>query len=434
LYLVKSKWIVSSNNKVIEDGGILIDKGKIKKVLEDISETNSLANIEIIDYEDSILMPSFTNAHTHLYGILSWGIPKLDNFNDFEGFLKVFWWPLIEDRLTKKEFVLTTKSSCLDMISSGVTAFCDTAEGPLTEEDTLEAQAEVVEEFGLKAILSLESSERINWENGIKCLNQNQNFTESTKNSKNIKGCICTHTTFTCSKKFITEAKKLARENNTFLQFHLSESIYEKNYTLKNFGLTPVEYLDKLNVLDENTLMSQCVKVDSKEIDIIKKSKCNVVHNPISNCEVGGGIAPVQEMLDKGINVALGTDGYVNDFFEVMRFAFLIHKANLENTEVMSAKDVFKMATENGAKALGFNQGKLEKGYDADFIVIEDMFSTPLNRENIYDLIVVKGEKRMIKDVYISGKKHNRKDIENEKDKMRYEIKELATSFWGGIK
>lgn len=86
MYLVKSKWIVSSNNKVIEDGGILIDKGKIKKVLEDISETNSLANIEIIDYEDSILMPSFTNAHTHLYGILSWGIPKLDNFNDFEGF------------------------------------------------------------------------------------------------------------------------------------------------------------------------------------------------------------------------------------------------------------------------------------------------------------------------------------------------------------
>lgn len=433
MYIVKSKWIILDSENVLENGIILVDNGLIKGIYSEISQIKNFDNIQIYDYKDSIIMPSFTNAHIHMYGILSWGIPKLDNFDDFEGFLKVFWWPLIEDRLRKKEILITTEASCLDLINSGITGFCDSVEAPLTEEDTLFKQSEIIDKYGLKGILSLESSERIDMKNGILCLEQNRNFIKQNRN-KNIRGCICTHTTFTCSGEFIKKAKNIANEENTFLQFHLSESIYEKNYTLNKFKLSPIEYLNKLGVLDKNTLMSQCVKVDSKEIDIIKENNCKVVHNPISNCEVGGGFSPVQEMLSKGIDVALGTDGYVNDFFEVMRFAFLIHKANMENTEVMNAKTVFKMATENGAKALGFNHGKIQENYDADFIILNNKFSTTINKNNIYDLVVVKGEKEMIEDIFINGKIFKRSNIVYEKNKMAKETKKLSNKFWEGIK
>lgn len=433
MYILKSKWIIANYNKILNNSAILVKDGKIEKILN-IDELKNYKDISVTDYGDSIIMPSFTNAHIHQYGILSWGIPKTDNFSDFEGFLKKFWWPLIEDRLSKREILLTSKLSTLDLLSTGVTAFCDTVEAPLTEMNTLYTQGKVVEEIGLKAILSLESSERVDEENGIRCLGQNSNFVNDSREFNNVKGCICTHTTFTCSDKFIQRAKAMADSQDTFLQFHLSESIYEKNYTMKNFGLTPIEYLDNLGILDENTLLSQCVKVDSKEIETLAKRKCKVVHNPISNCEVGGGFAPVQEMLDKGIDVSLGTDGYVNDFFEVMRFAFLIHKANHENTEVMNASTVFKMATENGAKILGFNQGIIEEGYDADFIILNDDFLTPVNENNIFDLLVVKGERKMIEDVYIQGKKYNRGEVELEKENLKYDMKNLASDFWGGIK
>lgn len=434
MHIVKSKWLISCSEEVLENAAILVDGEKIKKILYSDSEIKEYNNLKVEDYGNSIIMPSFTNAHIHQYGILSWGIPKLSNFDDFEGFLKVFWWPLIEDRLRIKEILLTTEASCLDMLSSGITSFCDSVEAPLIENGFLNKQAEIVEKHGLKAVLSLESSERITSDNGYGCLKQNSNFVDRAKEYKNIKGCICTHTTFTCSEKFIIDAKEEANRKGSFLQFHMSESIYEKNYTKKHFGVTPTEYLNNFNVLDRNTLISQCVKIDSEEIDIISEAGCNVVHNPISNCEVGGGIAPVQEMLNKGINVALGTDGYVNDFFEVMRFAFLIHKANLENTEVMNAKTVFKMATENGAKALGYKHGKIEESYSADFIILEDKFSTPVNKDNIFDLIVVKGEKDMLKNIYLSGKKLEQSEIVEEKNKLRSSLKELAEEFWKGIK
>ena len=120
---------------------------------------------------------------------------------------------------------------------------------------------------------------------------------------------------------------------------------------------------------------------------------------------MGGGIAPVPLMLDKGLNVGLGTDGYINNFFEVMRGAFLLHKANLENPEIMPAETVFRMATSYGASALKMKHGgELKKGSPADIITIEPELPTPLNKENIFTQLVLYCNPDNVMNVFVDGR------------------------------
>ena len=172
--------------------------------------------------------------------------------------------------------------------------------------------------------------------------------------------------------------------------------------------------------------------MNEKEIELLAKTNTCVSHMPISNCEVGGGIAPVPKMLDAGIPVGLGSDGYVNDFFSVMRAAFLIHKAHLESTTVMPARLVFKMATETGARCMGYHGGMLRDGAAADFIVMDDLWPTEITRDNIYDQIVVYGKKEFIKHVFIAGNMVYNSDKNN--DQMRrttlQQLKLMSHELW----
>lgn len=434
MLIVKSKFLISSFNKVYKDYALVIENEEIVDILANNLVEEKYPGKEIIDKSNSIIMPGFINGHMHQYGVLSRGIPANVEFKDFEGFLWDYWWPFIEDRIGLKEVVATTWASAIELIESGVIAFCDTLEAPNTEEGTLIEQGKVLEKIGMKAILSLESSERIDYENGVKCLDENVNLINwSRENSNLISGALCTHTSFTCSEEFLKLAHSKAKELNSLWQFHLSESIYEVNYCLKKFKRLPVKYYEDLNLLDENVLASQGVKINHEEIEILKSRNVRLVHMPLSNCEVGGGFAPVPQLLESGLDVALGTDGYINDFFQVMKAAFLVHKANMEDASVMPANIVFKMATENGAKVLGLKDtGKLVIGNKGDFIIYNDNFKTPVTIDNIFDQIVVHGQKESIDSVYINGNAvlDNRELKTIDKSTTVEEMRNVAEEFW----
>jgi cytosine/adenosine deaminase-related metal-dependent hydrolase len=201
---------------------------------------------------------------------------------------------------------------------------------------------------------------------------------------------MCFHTTFTCPAAFVQRAFALAAEREAKVHMHLSEGTYEPEYCQAHYGLRPVAYYDRLEVLGGHVLASQCVQVDAPEIDILARRGVHVSHQPLSNCEVGGGFAPVPEMLAAGVNVALGTDGYVNNFFEVMRAAALIPKARLLDPGTMPAHAVWTMATQNGATALGFNQlGTLSAGSPADLLLIRADLPTPVAAHNLADQLLL---------------------------------------------
>ena len=137
---------------------------------------------------------------------------------------------------------------------------------------------------------------------------------------------------------------------------------------------------------------------------IIQKNKVNVTHMPLANCEVGGGIAPIPELRDLGVVIGLGSDGYINDFYEVMRGAFFVHKARLQDPGVMQAEAVLEMATIGGAKALGLeNVGKIQEGFSADLQIIDARFPTPITEENLIEQVVLWRSARHVSDVMIAG-------------------------------
>ena len=158
---------------------------------------------------------------------------------------------------------------------------------------------------------------------------------------------------------------------------------------------------------------------------------------PVSNCEVGGGIAPVPEFLDAGLKVGLGTDGYVVDMFDVMRFAFLIHKANKQDASVMPADVVFRMATIDNARVLRMENeiGSLSPGKKADITILDPNLPTPINRDNLYAQLVTFGTGALVSDVLVDGKfvMKDREITTVDVSDVKEHFNEVAQAFWDEI-
>ncbi|MDO5106968.1 MAG: amidohydrolase family protein [Coriobacteriaceae bacterium] len=431
---IKAAWVIVSADDVRERAAVLIDGARVADVVpwEQIPAGSS-----VVDRSRAIVHPGFVNAHEHQYGLLSHGIPQVGEVVDFDSFLRAYWWPAIEDRIRKQQVLITSQASMAEMIRSGITAFCDCLEGPLTETDTLIAQGEAIEAAGMRAIVSLESSERMDEANGARCLEMNAEAVDHfAARGGLVRGAICTHTTFTCPERMIARAAELAAERGAILQFHLSESKYEGEWTAAHLGRTPVSIYESAGALGPNTLAAQVVKTTPAELEVLLAHGVKTAHLPISNCEVGGGVAPVPRMLEMGFRTALGTDGYINDFYQVMRAACLIHKAWAENTVVMPAREVFRMATAYGAEAMHLSGvGTLEPGMQADLVVYEDAQFTPVARHNIFDQLVIFGNSNNVRDVYVAGRAILEDDILTTIDEERAfaELRACADAFWKGM-
>jgi len=154
---------------------------------------------------------------------------------------------------------------------------------------------------------------------------------------------------------------------------------------------------------------------------------------PLSNCEVGGGIAPVPELIQAGVTVGLGSDGYVDDFFEIMRGAFLIHKAKHQDPGVMPANLVWYLATEGGARALGFEKvGRIESGWQADLQLIDADLPTPLQDHNLYDQLLLYRNAGDVKGVLVAGeiKVKNGQVLNADWDALHAKTREAADRLW----
>lgn len=426
--------------QVYEGWGLAVRDGIILETGPNGDLKKKYADFDIRDYRNKILMPGFTNAHMHCYGILSHGITPPDGIDSFESFLEDFWWPMVENRIDRRMIDVSTRAGAWELLDSGVTAFCDVLEAPKAIPGGLNVQARALETVGMKGVLSLEACERIDRENGESGLRENRDFYLKYKEHPRISGTMCIHTTFTCSKDFIRKARKTAEETGSGIQMHLSESSYEPDICRERYGKAPVELYEELGYLGSDVLASQGVKLNDGEIEILARRGVRLVHVPLSNCEVGGGVSPVLKLLAAGVTVGLGTDGYINNFFEVMRGAFLIHKAYNENPEIMPARTVLEMATAGGARAVGAvspleKSGKLQAGHAADFISILPELSTPLNERNIFDQLILYCNPRNVADVFIGGIQRKRGGVllGCDRNALRKEVQAEAARLWKGV-
>ncbi len=277
----------------------------------------------------------------------------------------------VESHLKKEWVYWGTKLSLIEMVKSGITLFCDMY---LFEPEVIRA----TEEVGLKALLGegLFDFPSPGYGPLEKGLQLTEELLQAFERHPKIKIAVSPHTLYTCSPETIKKCIKLAEKYSAPLHIHLAENHEEIREVQKRYGKRPAELLDELGGISKNLLAAHCVKLKEKEIELFAKRGAKIAHCPESNLKLGSGIAPLPEFLKVGVIVGLGTDGPASnndlDIFSEMKTAALLHKGLREDPTAVTAKEVFTMATEWGAKALFFNDtGKLLPGYRADLSVLD---------------------------------------------------------------
>lgn len=442
--LVLADWLVPAADRAPEqEWGVRVVDGVVDAVgpnrdllAAHVAEGGS--DDEVVDAGGHVVLPGFVNAHVHLYGTLAHGIPPPEGGGptDFWSFLDQYWWPKVEDALDQEMIAAATDYVCAEMLRSGTTTFYDILEAPYALPEALLMQKEIVERRGLRGLLSFEATERAGPEIARLGLEENIRLIEECRRSPDglVGGVMCWHTVFTCSRSYISEAFGLAAERGVMCHAHVNEGVHEGQWAEEHLGQRTVELYDTLGVAGPRLLASQCVQLSDTERALLAERDVRVSHMPLANCEVGGGIAPIPELMDAGVTVGLGSDGYVNDFYEVMRGAFLIHKARLQDPATMPAERVLAMATEGGARALGLDLvGRLEPGWKADLQVVDAAFPTPITRQNLAEQLVLWRNHSHVRDVMVAGRwrVRDREVLGVDLEHLRAHNREQARRLWG---
>ncbi len=435
--IILPQWLITTPHEAPRKAwGVRVVGDQIVDVATNADLQGKYPDDDVWEAPNDVLSPGFVNAHSHLYGVLAHGVPLQKAPSGFWPFLEDFWWPLVEDRLDHAMINAATDYRCATMLKSGITSFYDCTEAPQALPGCLFSQAEVVRKWGFRGILSFEATQRVSEENGQLGLKENAEFTKANLQSL-VSGLICHHTTFTCSADFIQQAHGIAQDLDVLHHAHVSEGTYEPEYALKNFGMRTLPYYDQLGVAGARFLASQCVQVVPEEISLMAERGVRMTHMPLSNCEVGGGIAPVPELVEAGVTVGLGSDGYIDDFFEVMRGAFLIHKANHQNPQVMPAHLVWYLATEGGAKALSFEKvGRIETGWQADLALINADLPTPVEAHNLFEQLLLYRNTEHVSGVLVAGeiKVRNGEVLNADWNELHAHTREAAARLWSEAK
>lgn len=312
-----------------------------------------------------ILNLPLVNAHTHAAMIAFRGISEDISLDDW---LNKYIWPIEKKKVNPKFVYEQTKLAILEMQKNGIKVFNDMY---FFEEEVARA-AEELEMHAVigEAILDFPTPSARTPEEALEIT---EKLLLKYKNNPYISGAVAPHSIYALSQENLTKAKKLSQKYNAILHIHLAETKSEFENCLKTNNLTPVGYLEKLGLLDDKTVLAHCVWVNDNDIDILAKRKASVVHCPLSNLKLGSGIAPVAKMLEKGVNVCLGTDGPASsnrlDIWEAGKIAALLQKGVNNDPTKIPAKKAVEMMTINGLKALGINiENDFSKEKDYNFL------------------------------------------------------------------
>lgn len=350
---------------VLENSFLAVDGDKISY----IGSEEPAGNFdEIKDMSGKMLIPGLINCHNHCPMVLLRGVGSDLPLQQWL-FDTVF---PIEDKLTAEEIRAGSELALLEMISGGTVSFSDMYFEP---EMTIEAVAR----SGMKAnitrpVQSFDPSETPDQSYRMKeAIELYDKYNNSFDGRVLVDFCI--HAEYTCTETIARAFIEKVNERKGNLHIHLSETKKEHDECVAKYGKTPAEWFDTLGGFDSSAFAAHCVWLTDSDMELFRRKNVNVVHNPTSNMKLASGFAPVQRMLDMGINVALGTDGASSnnnlDMLEEMHIASIIHNGYDLDATVMNADTVLKMATVNGAKVQRReNCGELKVGNKADIAAI----------------------------------------------------------------
>lgn len=417
LLLKNLSYLNIEEEKIYENYDIYIQDNIIKQIGKDLK----LEAEEIINCDNKLALPAFTNAHSHL------GMTMMRNLADdldLDTWLNKKIFP-IEDKLSEEDIYYASLLSIIENIKSGVSSVCDMYY-------SLDKVSEAIIESGVRGFLSRGLMDIAG--GGKERLDEVKWLYSTYHNAGNnrVKIIPGPHSIYTCSKEYLKEILELSKDMDGVLNIHLSETLKEVKDSIKNFGLSPAYYLDSIGYFDVKLIAAHCTHLSDLEIDFVSDKDFYPIYNPTSNLKLASGFTNIQKMLDKNIIVGLGTDGSSSnnnqDLVEEMHIGSIVNKALNKNPESVKAIEILKMVTKNGAEIMGIEAGKIKEGYLADINLfnLNSISFTPKN--NLISALCYSAKSTDVSDLIVDGKiiMRDREVLTLDEEKIKYKVRELT--------
>lgn len=402
--LIHARWVipVTDGDPVLGHHSIAIDDGRIVDILPtDQAKSDYQGHIEN-NYSKHALIPGLINSHTHasmnLFRGMADDLPLMDWLNNHI-------WPA-EQKWINEEFVQDgSELAMAEMLRSGTTCFNDMYFFP-------DVTARVASDAGIRACVGLIVIDfpTIWAQQADEYIEKGLDLRDKYRSSSLIHTPFAPHAPFTVSDEPLQKIRMLADEMDLPVHMHIHETAHEVDEAVNNSGKRPLQRLHELGMVSPNLVAVHMTQLSDDEIKLLAESGSHVVHCPESNLKLASGFCPVQKLLDAGINVALGTDSSASnndlDMLGEMRSAALLAKGVAMDATAVSAEQALRMATINGARALGLDQqtGSLEPGKYADIVAIDfdTLESTPVYHPVSH--LVYSCNRNQVSDVWVAGK------------------------------
>jgi len=346
------------------NSSLIVQDGEIKSILEEAGQEEIRSADKVVKGEGRLLIPGFVNTHAHLGMTIFRGYADDIALNEW---LQDWIWPA-EEELTPDEVYWASSLAILESIRSGVTTVSDMY-------FNMDRTAEAIEDSGIRGLISYGIIAEELDEPGRQEIGTAVDLVENWDGAAEgrLKVALSPHAPYTCSSEVLRELSRISEEMDVPIHTHVSETEGEVEESHEEFGLSPVQRLEELGILDNEVLAAHCVHLGREDMEILKEKDVVVAHNPTSNMKLASGAAPIEELKQYGVKVTLGTDGPGTnndlDMFEEMRQATFLAKLEADDPTALSAEETFKSATASEVEELGFSGlGRIEEGAKADLV------------------------------------------------------------------
>ena len=369
--LINSRWIIPvvPENRIFENCALAVDQQKIVGIYPQAEASSKFVADSVVDLGEHIVMPGLVNAHGHA------AMSLLRGYADdlpLRPWLEEHIWP-VEARVLSEQFVADgTDLAMAEMIKTGTTCFADMY-------FFADSVAEQVRRSGMRSQVGFTVFDfpTAGGKDPDDYIHKGLQLRDSYKGDELIKIACAPHAPYTVGDETMRRIATYANELDMAVHIHCHETAQEVRDSLKLYSCRPLQRLDDLGILLPQTQLVHMTQIDQDDIRLIQDNNCHVVHCPESNLKLASGFCPVGKLIDAGINVAIGTDGAASnndlDLFGELKTAALLAKAVAGDAATLDAHAALRMATINGAKALGWEDqtGSLEAGKSADIIAVE---------------------------------------------------------------
>ena len=435
-----------SGNHVLDSGAVEIRRDGTIGWVRDADEVTPAslrgsfhAGVEeVVDAQGKLLMPALINCHTHLYSTLARGISLGGRLpKTFFEILKKLWWRL-DCALNEDDIYYSALVGLIDSAKCGVGMLVDHHSSPNACVGSLDRVEQAFREVGLRGALCYETSDRNGRARALEGLRENARFIERVRSRPAddlIAASFGLHASFTLSDRTLRRAVEANESLRAGFHVHVAEDRCDLEDARRRYRKSPVKRFLDLGILDERSLAAHCIHVNATDISALAGHLVNVVHNPQSNCNNAVGVARLLKMVERGVLVGLGSDGYSPRMWEEFKTAFHVQKLRAGDPRVAYAEAYAAALLNNRTivkKVWKMDIGRIETGAKADLVLADYFPPTPLHRDNLFGHILFGISNAPIDSLLVNGRYvlHNKECVTVNEREVAEKASIRARALW----